>query len=225
MPRALAALLLAASLITGGQLSAATTLALPASLNGTENHFFSGSTVNDYLMVSSSPVVTDLGTLSGITASLAADPGKRFVVDLPAGKTGYITFELNYHGTLGVFNSTENWTHTDSFIGLTGTAPTLWNTGVYGRANGNQIEISKTYTYTSPFSFDAWDFDVTGPFTSGGSMTYSLAQGYLSASYSDTVDGGPFFTQQAVPEPRIACLAGLGIIALLQRRRRPRSAR
>ena len=199
----------------------AVTLSIPASLDGTVSHSFDNISgfVRDNLDLTASSFSTDLGSLSDMKVDLSVSPGQKIKVDLPAGKTGFIEVLLNYQGTLGVFNTDEPWSNAVQLLGVSGPAPALSSTDIRGRLNGNQVNIQAVYQFTAPFSFTGWKADVTGPFSSGGTMTYSDAGSFFQIRYSDTVDGGQFVT--IVPEPSTLVLAAIGLFAhLLLRRRR-----
>lgn len=195
-------------------------LNIPASLDGTVTHDFNSSfmpgypsTVSDTLDMTAAPFTNDLGAFTDMKVDLSVSPGQVIEVDLPSGKTGFVNVLLNYQGTLGSFNASESWPHTFQFLGLSGPAPTLtYDAGGPGRLNGNQIYVQVDYSFTSPFSFTGWEADFTGPFSSGGTMTYSATQHQLSVKYNDDVDGGQFVT--IVPEPSTLALAVLGLLPL-----------
>jgi len=201
----------------------AATLNIPAALDGTVTHGFSPGppgTVFDTLDMTASSFTTDLGSWTDMKVDLSVLPGEEIKVDLPAGKTGFLNVSLNYHGTLGVWDKDEDWPHIFQFSGVIGPAPTLTYESVGGRANGNQVFVQAAYSFTSPFSFTGWEADISGPFSSGGNMTYSDVAHHCSFSYEDSVDGGQFVW--IVPEPStlaLAWFAFVGLVACVWRRR------
>ena len=122
-----------------GRAARAATLNLPASLDGTVSHGFDDGDVFDNLDITASSFTTDLGSLTDMTAELSVPAGQQIQVDLPPGKTGFMNVILNYHGTLGVFNTDESWPHTVQLLGVSGPAPALLSTNIMGRQNGNQV--------------------------------------------------------------------------------------
>lgn len=199
-------------------------LDIPAALDGTvsntfDQDFMTGDWMRANLGHTASSFTTDLGSLDSMRAELTVPAGKVIQVDLPAGKTGYVNFYLNYHGTLAAFNMDEDWPNQMGLLGVSGPAPTLSNSSdIYGRQNGNQVVLNAFYSFDAPFSFTGWEVDITGPFSSGGTMTYSPSQTYLTIKYAADVDGGSFVT--IVPEPSSLALASLGLIVCVWHRRR-----
>ena len=159
----LAGCFVAAALVlaTAGRGSGAD-LTIPIDLDGTLSHTFVSNFIRDTLGMTADPFDVDLGTLNGftMTADLSLPGGETIVVDLPAGKTGFVEFQINYIGSGGV-GTTENWAHTRQFIGLEGT-PNLTDSfvEVYGRVQGNQVLIRTVYQFDAPFSFTGWRADM-----------------------------------------------------------------
>ncbi len=201
--------------------AAGLSLDVDADLDGTVTHSFTGSStkfVRDTLGVDAPGFTVDLGGLDGISAHLEVGPHKRIDVDLPAGKTGFLEIMLDYDGTLGVFNMDETWSSTQQVLGVVG-SPGLTEAVVEmrGRENGNEVVIRTVYTFTAPFSFTGWHADITGPFSSGGNMTYASTLAFMQLRFQDTVDGGQFVS--IVPEPGGMAMMAVGAAMLLGRRR------
>ena len=99
-----------------------------------------------------------------------------------------------------------------------GTAPTLLGTGASGRVQGSEVDLSAQYRVNGPFSFTGFEITVQGPFTSGGTQTYS-GSGGITVSFTNPVDPGPFVT---VPEPSVSAQTAiaLGATVLVWLRRR-----
>jgi hypothetical protein len=200
----------------------ADTLNIPMSFNGAITTSFydnpPSSRVYNNLGVTALPFTANVNSLSNMTLNLSAPVGNKINVDLPAGKTGYFTVNLNYTGTLGVFDSTTPLLHSYQFLGLSGTAPTNTYDSVDIRNNGNQISLQASYSFSEPFSFTGWGANIAGPFsTSSGTMTYSDYGSGVSFSYLSPTVAEQFVAFQPIPEPPTWMLVSMALVPLFFR--------
>ena len=201
----------------------ASTLALPASLDGTVTHsadFFGdpfGFQILDSLGLTTSSFTEDLGSLSAISIDLTAPGAQTIQVDLPPGvPSGTLEVLLRFSlPTVSAF--AEPWSFTSAFQDVVGVEPTATVNDAFGRIDGSQATYEGTFTFDESFSFSGLTVDITGPFTSAGTQTYAPIETRFDLFYFSQTVEGQFVN--FVPEPTSFALLGLGGLSLFCRRR------
>ena len=199
--------------------AAAATLDIPISLTGEVTHEFHppgpddfggpdgpdgpnglDGRVMDRIGIQLDPFTVDLRKLTGMTSTIEAPSGQRYVVDPPSGVSAEMVFNINYY-TGGGAGETESWPHTIELLNVQGVAPTELTTQAYGRVEGVQIFTQAQYQVNEAFSFTGFALSIEGPFSSTGTQTYTRIGGSLWVSFPSATDTGQFVT--VIPEPVI----------------------
>ena len=156
------------------------TLVVPITIDGgpTTTTFFEmfpgeGELASRLPIVTNS-ISTELGSKDYLTVNfLPSEP----ILILPlAGETLYLRLSVNMGA--GPVNGTVTWPSTHQLLNVSGEMPTLVNSSIGGRLNGNQIGGEAVYAVTAPFSFEGYQGIATGPF-SGSLKTYESYNTYV----------------------------------------------
>ena len=126
------------------------------------------------LPIVTNSISTELGSKDYLTVNfLPSEP----ILILPlAGETLYLRLSVNMGA--GPVNGTVTWPSTHQLLNVSGEMPTLVNSSIGGRLNGNQIGGEAVYAVTAPFSFEGYQGIATGPF-SGSLKTYESYSTYV----------------------------------------------
>jgi len=127
-------------------------------------------------------ISTELGSKDYLTVNFF--PSEPILILPLAGETLYLRLSVAMYA--GPANGTVTWPSTHQLLNVSGVMPTLVNSSMGGRLNGNQIGGDAVYAVTAPFSFEGYQGIATGPF-SGSLKTYESYITYVNTTQSSAV--------------------------------------
>ena len=214
-----------ASLAIGGSLQAATILTVTDTRPG-ETAVTVASTTAGSVSVSGTKVPTSTYTVSGLDlTSFGGGAGETLVFNVTYSQTGGTGVQVNGFGNISVTGGDNN--QVDGAEVLTATVSLISGSSTY---TGDYADLSigfiRTFTGgVDSVAAESWDIITasgTQSFTGPGNTTANFAPSSFVSLDPDgsTVNLQEFDVQISyIPEPSTALLGGLGLLALLRRRR------